>query len=193
MSKISEISPQQRKELNEAVISCIIKDSRSFDDFRKKGMLEFLNKAIPGYVPPHRLTVREHIIRRYQQHKKNLRKVFAKVQEVALTCDVWQNSRGTHFISITAHFFDVRYNSVCLTIGFRQIIGDHISERLRCYILYELRSLKIEKKICSITTDNASNIIAATANCVYFGDRLSCLAHNMNLIVNDGLHLHEKR
>ena len=176
------------------MISCIIRDSCSFNDFHKSGMREFLNVAVPGYIPSHRATVKANIIARFQLHRKSLRMVLSKVPEIALiTSDVWQNSGGTHVVSLTAHFFDRRYNSVSLTIGFRQLVGDHIAQRLRMYIQHELKSLKIENKICSITTDNASNIVAATTNYIYFGDRFSCLAHDLNLIVQDGLHLHDKK
>ena len=167
-------------------------DSRPFNDFRKSGMREFLDVAVPGYVPPHRTTVKANLIKRYRQHRHLLRTVLAKVPEIALTSDVWKNSRGTHFICLTAHFFDRKYGNVSLTIGFRQLVGDHIAERLRKYILYELEFLQIQNKICSITTDNASNIVCATVNFPYFDDRFSCLAHDFNLIIQDGLHLQEK-
>ncbi|CAF1291621.1 unnamed protein product [Rotaria sordida] len=191
LPKSNSISPERKKKLDSAIVSCIIKDSRSFDDFRKSGMREFLSIAVPGYVPPHRTTIKANIIKRYREHRRLLRAVLAEVPEIALTSDVWKNSTGTHFISLTAHFFDLKYNLVSLTIGFRKLIGDHIAERLRKYILYELKSLQIENKICSITTDNASNIVCATTNIQYFGTRFSCLAHDLNLIIQDGLHLHD--
>lgn len=179
--------------MHSAVISCIIQDSRSFDDFRKPGMRKFLSVAVPGYIPPHRATIKANLLQRYRHHRRSLRTVLAKVPEVALTSDVWQNSRGTHFISLTAHFFDRKYQNISLTIGFRQLVGSHIADRLRKYILYELNSLNIQHKVCAITTDNGSNIVCATANTPCFSTRLSCLGHDLNLIVNDGLHLHEAK
>jgi hypothetical protein len=46
--KKSTISPKFRKELHELVVKSIIQDSRSFNDFRRPGMLKFLKKAVPG-------------------------------------------------------------------------------------------------------------------------------------------------
>ncbi|CAF1412013.1 unnamed protein product [Adineta steineri] len=189
-NKSNSITSERKKKLHLAVISCIIIDSRSFNDFNKKGMRTFLDEAVPGYVPPHRATVKAALSKRYQHHRHLLKIVLEKVQEIALTTDVWKNSRGTHFICLTAHFFDSKYRNISLTIGFRQLVGDHIAERLGNYILYELESLKITKKICSITTDNAANVICAT-NVSCFGIRYSCMAHNLNLVVQDGLHLHD--
>jgi hypothetical protein len=112
---------------------------------------------------------------------------------IALTSDIWKNSRGTHFISLTAHFYDAKYNLISLTIGFRQLIGRHIATRLRQYILYEIKTLRIENKICSITTDNAANIVCATTNTPYLGLKISCLAHIFNLIVQDGVPLWDEK
>jgi len=189
----SSISLEKKKELNDAVISCIIKDSRSFNDFRKSGMRGFLAIAVTGFTPPHRATIKNHLQQRYLQHRERLRVLFSEVPAIALTSDMWKNSRGIHFICLTAHYYDIKYNLFPLTIGFRQFIGNHIAERIRKYILHEITSLKIQHKICSITTDNASNIVNATTNTSYFGTRISCLAHVSNLIVQQGIPLPEDK
>ena len=44
----SKISNSLKKELHDLVINSIIQDSRSFDDFRRPGMMNFLKKAVPG-------------------------------------------------------------------------------------------------------------------------------------------------
>ncbi|CAF1442662.1 unnamed protein product [Rotaria sordida] len=192
LPKSSSISIDRKKELHSAIISCIIKDSRCFNDFRKSGMRAFLAVAIPGYVPPHRVTVKAHLAKRYTKHRKLLRSALANIPAIALTSDVWKNNSGTYFISLTAHFRDINFNLISLTIGFRQLVGSHIAERLRKYILYEITSLNIQNKICSITTDNAANIVAATSNIDNFGMRISCLAHVLNLIIQDRLNLSDE-
>jgi hypothetical protein len=39
---LTKVDKETSKKLNEAILECIIEDSRPFGDFRKKGMLEFL-------------------------------------------------------------------------------------------------------------------------------------------------------
>ena len=39
---LTKVDKETSKKLNEALLECIIEDSRPFGDFRKKGMLEFL-------------------------------------------------------------------------------------------------------------------------------------------------------
>ena len=191
-SKSQFLSLQRRRELHSAVISCIITDSRSFNDFRKAGMRAFLAVALPGYNPPHRAMIKAQLRKRFLRHRQLLRYVFAKIPAIALTSDIWKNNRNTYFISVTAHFYDINFNLISLTIGFRQFIGDHSAKRIRKYISHEIQSMKINNKICSITTDNATNVVKATSNVRDFGKRLSCLAHVINLIVQSGIKLWNK-
>jgi len=166
-SKSQFLSLQRRRELHSAVISCIITDSRSFNDFRKSGMRAFLAVAVSGYNPPHRATIKAQLRKRFLQHLQLLR-------------------------SVTTHFYDINFSLISLTIGFRQFIGDHSAKRIRKYISHEIRSMKINNKICSITTDNASNVVKATSNVLDFGKRISYLAHVINLVVQGGIKLWDK-
>ena len=51
-----EFCPKLRKQLDEAIVKCIVQDSRSFNDFNRAGMKELLQIAVPGYVPRGRRT-----------------------------------------------------------------------------------------------------------------------------------------
>ena len=56
-----EFCPKLRKQLDEAIVKCIVQDSRSFNDFNKPGMLELLRIVAPGYVPRGRRTNAKYI------------------------------------------------------------------------------------------------------------------------------------
>ncbi|CAF1290950.1 unnamed protein product [Didymodactylos carnosus] len=189
--KSNAMTVERKKELDEAAIECIIDDSRSFGDFRRSGMQLFLSVATPGYKGPHRKTVSKNLEKLYYEHRDRLRRIFSTVNDIALTSDIWKNSRRTYFICLTAHYYNSSFQYISLVIGFRRLQGRKISTRLYEYIRYELEQLRIRSKIRSITTDNGSDIKAATSN-TEFGIRISCLAHNLNLTVSNGLGLWKK-
>ncbi|CAF1004071.1 unnamed protein product [Rotaria sordida] len=155
-------------------------------------MRSFIALAVLSYILPHRNTVKAHLAKLYAQHRNSLCATLANIPAIALISDVWKNSRDLHFVSLTAHFRDANFNLISLTISFRQLVGSHITERRRKYRLYEITSLNIQNKICSITTDNATNIVAAISNVNYFDMRILCLAHIFNLILQDGLNLSDE-
>ena len=64
------ISPSRIRELNKALIDCIIRDKRPIDDFHKPGMLEFLNVLVPGYKPPEIHVIAKEISRRLKKYRK---------------------------------------------------------------------------------------------------------------------------
>ncbi|CAF0837252.1 unnamed protein product [Rotaria sordida] len=117
--------------------------SHSFSEFRKSETRSFLALAVLSYILPHRNTVKAHLAKLYAQHCNSLRAALANIPAIALISDVWKNSRDLHFVSLTAHFRDVNFNLISLTIGFRQLVGNHITERRRKYRLYEITSLNI--------------------------------------------------
>ena len=59
--KIDEISRDEKLELNQLVFDCVIEDSRTFSDFRKRGICRIFEKLKPGYRPPCRQTIAKHL------------------------------------------------------------------------------------------------------------------------------------
>lgn len=150
-------------------------------------MAKFLSIAVPGYIAPHRKTIRRRIAVLYSLYKRKLRNLMPHIDFVALTSDIWKNSRQMHFIALTAHVFTNKYEHVPIVIGCRRIIGQHLSLSIERYIKYELESIGIRRsQIVSITTDNGSNMKKVAAS-LKFGSPISCMAHNLNLVVNKGL------
>ena len=104
-----------------------------------------------------------------------------------MTCDLWRSPQRTNYISLTGHVFTKQYESVPIVLGCRRIIGRHLSTTIESYIEYELKRLNIRpKQIISITTDNGSDLKKATFS-FKFGDRISCMGHNLNSVVKNGL------
>jgi hypothetical protein len=72
------------------------------------------------------------------------------------------------------------------------LLSQTSSVNLKAKIQQELDGLGILEKCVAITTDNANDIKSATKdlspNCI----RFSCAAHNINLVIKNGLKLHKK-
>ena len=67
--------------LDEAVVDCIIEDSRPFGDFSKPGMKKFLNKAIPGYSAPSRFTIKRKINENIKNSENQLKR-FLQISKI---------------------------------------------------------------------------------------------------------------
>ena len=150
------MSINSKKKLDDALVYAIIKDSRPFGDFRKEGFLHFLQVALPNtnYKGSHRTTIRKRMTALYRTYRKALITELSSDSDIALTADCWTSSRRTHFVCITAHFYDRECVYVSKVVCFRRFIGRSLALRIRHLMRSELKKLKINDKICSITTDN---------------------------------------
>lgn len=168
-------------QIDKLILDSIVADSRPFGDFSKPSIKKIFNLIIPGYKPPTRNTISRNLEVMYNAYKKKLMQVLSKVENIALTTDVWKARNNTYYVCVTGHFMDASMKNVPLIICFRKFFGRHFGERLKQMIKNELRILNIADKIVAITTDNASDIKNATS--VSFGVRMSCFAHNLNLVL----------
>ncbi len=183
------MSYQRKKQLDEAAVQAIIQDSHGFNLFRNTGMKHFLSMAVPGYSGPHRHTVVKRLKSTYKQHRSTTRLELSTISDISLSADMWKNSRREYFLCLSAHYYDEKYQVHSSVLAFRQFHGNHYSERIKSFLINEIEKLEIQTKICSITTDNGSDIRAAVENESHFGIRISCILHNLNLIVQNGLWL----
>ncbi|CAF4934388.1 unnamed protein product, partial [Rotaria socialis] len=162
---------------------------RQFGDFRRAGMSKFLNVICPGYHGPSRKTVRRQLGLSYHKYRKELRATLTSVRAIAITVDIW-TKKQTSFICLTGHAFNKKYESIPIVLGFRRLSGAHRANNLKNYIIYEMQQLDIEEKVCAIVSDNGSDIKKAI-NDIKPGERFSCFAHDINLVVKNGLKIWE--
>ncbi|CAF4374202.1 unnamed protein product, partial [Rotaria sp. Silwood2] len=179
----------RKKDLNTAAIQAIVQDSHAFNIFHKSGIQKFLSLAVPGYRGPTRQTVAKRLQHMYKKHRQTIRDDFSNVSDISLSADVWKTNRRDHFICLSAHYYDDHYLSHSKIIAFRRFLGKHSSDRIERFIINEIEKLNLETKICSLTTDNGSDIRSASRNKPIFGIRISCFIHILNLIVRNGLWL----
>ncbi|CAF2180976.1 unnamed protein product [Rotaria magnacalcarata] len=185
------ISIDEKKKLDEAAIEAIVQDSLPFNHFQKSGMKIFLSVIKYGYQGPNRKTVRKRLGILYQQHRAFIKKQLSSVLHISLTTDVWKSPNNEFFICLTCHFLTSSYVNESFILSFRRFDDKHTGQKFRSFIDNELRKMNLKLKVSSITTDGGSDIKSATLGTT-FGMRLSCAAHNLNLVVKNALWLFNK-
>ncbi|CAF3945505.1 unnamed protein product [Rotaria sp. Silwood1] len=67
--KYSSTNITNKKQLHELLISCVIRDGRTFNDFQKSGFKKVLQELVPGYDPPNRYLVARSLKRLHVIHQ----------------------------------------------------------------------------------------------------------------------------
>lgn len=188
-----------QQEITEACVHMIIVDELPFRFVEGEGFKYFCQRACPYWVIPCRQTIAKHVLSMYKSEKRKLKDAL-KGKRVSLTTDTWTSIQNINYMVLTAHFVDDSWNLHKKVLNFCVIPnhkGESISRLLEeCLIEWEI------KKILTITVDNASANDAAlkdlkkrvgdweTPNVLLQGGdnlHVRCVAHILNLIVNDGL------
>ncbi len=115
----------------------------------------------------------------YVNYRVNLKKQLSEISDIGITCEVWKSASRAYFMCITGHYTDQHHQPKSFVIAFRRFLGRHTKERLRRFILNEIKKLNIKSKTRSVTADNGPDIRSATTN-MGIGIRISCVVHLLN-------------
>ena len=128
----------------------------------------------------------------YQMEKSKLLDLLQYVpSRIALTSDCWTSLTTDGYISLTAHFVDKSCHLQKRVLAFTCMPPPHTGAALAEKVCGLLKEWGIDKKIMSITLDNASNNDSMVDGLKFDLDLMSngdyfhvrCCAHIHNLIV----------
>ncbi|CAA0834943.1 Unknown protein [Striga hermonthica] len=154
----------------------------------------------PNYPLKSRVTVRKEIMECYSAERDKLYEHFKTIQSrFSATMDMWTSNQNKGYMCVTLHWVDDDWKIQKRIINFLHVEGRHTGERLSYTVSSCLLKWYVEKKMFSLTLDNASaNEVAVKdliielkkhSNLVCDGlfFHVRCANHIMNLVVRDGM------
>ncbi|CAN1347844.1 Putative AC transposase [Linum perenne] len=158
-----------------------------------------MKKCCPMFRIPGRRAIRDDCARLFLERKDSLKTLFSTkgMGRISVTTDCWTNLRNQNFICVTAHFIGRNWQLHKKIIAFRQITS-HKGEDVAGSVMEVLAEWDIRSVVCC-TVDKASANDVAIRHMrehleLWGGNIISgrylhmrCVAHIINLIVQDGL------
>jgi len=119
--------------------------------------------------------------------------------KVCLTCDIWTACTSRAYLTLTVHYIDDSWKLHSKVLNFVHFPPPHNGDAIFNLLMELIKSWGIERKVFSMTIDNASNMdsmvsrLRSQLNSMkalpcdgkYFHSR--CSTHLLNLIVKEGL------
>ena len=150
-----------------------------------------------------RQTASREVYKRYEIEKLKLKEMFASYQgRMSFTSDLWTSrSQVRGYICLTAHYIDEKWKLHSHILAFCDVKPPHTGEAIAKKIFDILKEWGLERRVFSLTLDNASandNMQKILTHRLQSGNGLlcdgkflhvRCCAHILNLIVKKELEL----
>ncbi|XP_073016174.1 zinc finger BED domain-containing protein RICESLEEPER 2-like [Primulina eburnea] len=181
-----------------ALAKMIIVDELPFSFVEGEGFRYFMTVTQPQFRIPSRATMTRDCFELFLEENHKLKTLFKGMnQRVCLTTDTWTSIQRINYMCITAHFIDQDWNFHKKILNFCPVFshkGDDMAVAItKCLLDWGL------DKVFTITVDNASSndvtVNEMSKQLSKWGFNLMngqhlhmrCVAHIINLIVQDGL------
>ena len=168
----------------------------SFVEYRRiREAWHYLNPTVEFWS---RSTAASDCLKIFEREKLKLRQKLKEIPgRICLTTDLWRALTVEGYLCLTAHYIDSDWSLKSRIIEFYAFPPPHTGGAISMKIMELLREWELEKKIFTITVDNASSndnmqsILKKQLRreLVCSGEffHVRCVAHILNLIVQDGL------
>ncbi|KAL5710386.1 Ulp1 peptidase [Ranunculus cassubicifolius] len=178
----------------------IIKHEYPFTMVDHEYFRAFITNLQPLFKLVTRNTVKSDILTIFRDEKESLYRFFETFSgRISFTTDLWTSETQDAYLCLTAHYIDNDWNLQKKILNFVMMEGSHSSNEITKVIMACLLDWNVDKKVNTITLDNASTNDAMVRkvrdmlnrdNSLVLGGRfmhVRCTAHVLNLIVRDGL------
>ncbi|XP_019167994.1 PREDICTED: zinc finger BED domain-containing protein RICESLEEPER 2-like [Ipomoea nil] len=201
----SSLPPLHRGNFNmermrECATNWIMMHEHSFTILEEAGFNLLMKEGWPEWKKISRNTCKADCLQVYEIEKKKLKNNLESVSKVSLTTDCWKSkNQKIEYMVVTGHWIDSSWRLQKRVLNFINIPPPRGGLQLSDAIFGCMKEWGIEKKVFTITVDNASSNDSAIrymkdtlqrSRSLVCGGRLfhvRCCAHILNLCVQDGL------
>ncbi len=178
-------SSQQKKQLDEALITMIAQDMQPLSIVDDKGFRNFCNAMDRRYQVPRRVQLCDVLLPEiFDKVQGQMKKKLGLANSVSLTTDLWTSTNNSGFMTLTCHWWnegEEKLDSAILDCC--RIHGRHTAGLIQGQAEIVLKEFGIHDKVLTFVTDNGSNVVKAVQDMGI--RRFSCYAHILNLVVTD--------
>ncbi|TYG36744.1 hypothetical protein ES288_D13G087700v1 [Gossypium darwinii] len=179
-------------ECRQAISTFLVCAKHSFMTVEEPGF-RYMRIASPNFKNISRQTATRDVLKYYAKERDHVKEELAKSPGlICLTSDNWNlEHTNDEYICITAHWVDKDWKLQKRIIRFRALFPPYDGLNIADELVLCLSQWGIDKKIFSITLDNASynDVMVSSILCDGAFFQVRCCAHILNLIVKVGLEL----
>jgi hypothetical protein len=155
------MSETKKKALLEKLYNWMIANLQNCSVVENPEFIDLMKEANPAITLPVRQTARQHISCKFDVTRAIIVDRLQDVDYCSLTTDCWTSVGSHQFLSLTCHYLDKSWGPRSLVLDCIPFDQPHTGEGMRETIARLLEEFGLVGKVCAITTDSASNMVAA--------------------------------
>lgn len=185
-NKKTELSEAEKDAIDVSLIKMIALDYQPLALVENPGFLEYSKKLQPLYKPPNKKLLSLKMLPNvYNKIYEKVNIILARVDNIAVTTDIWTSDSNKAFLTVTSHFIynDLIHNAVLAT---KEIPEAHTGINIASALSEIFNIWQIQNKIITIVSDNGphiKNAITEQLKRIHY----PCVAHTLNLYVTDAI------
>lgn len=184
-------SDSKKKDIDVSLVKMITTDYQPLSVVENSGFLEYTEKLNPLYEVPSRKALTSKLLPElYDEVKTKVTGMLDKVDNVAITTDMWSSESNESYLTVTCHFIydDELHASVLAT---KEIYEAHTGRNIATAIQSVFDEWKIDEKIVTVVSDNGANMKNAVNEHLHKYHH-PCVAHTLNLSVNEAINKNDR-
>lgn len=150
------------------------------------GFRQLMSCVEPEYHVPSRMTITRQLEARYEACAQGIKDQLSKASYVSITTDGWTSNTTESYITVTCHFI-AEWQLKSVVLQTRAASERHTAQNLAELMKATVDEWGLKGKVIACVHDNASNIVAANKPEFVPWKSWPCVAHTLQLAVNDGL------
>ncbi|XP_015788968.1 zinc finger BED domain-containing protein 1 [Tetranychus urticae] len=171
------------------IASWLAKDMLPEEIVIGEGFKKFLSELAPHLPFPSQPSIVEKLQAKYQTSLTHIAEKISKVEDLALTFDIWNNNLTQHsHLTLTCHFIDGSSHG-SIVIGNRELPNPTIStDELRSAVMDILNRWAItsEKITCAVTHD-ITGLMSSLQDLLDATKYQKCFAHTLDAMLRDSI------
>ncbi|CAH0563164.1 unnamed protein product [Brassicogethes aeneus] len=185
-----DLSEKEKSELHNCIVQMIVTDFQPLTLVENIGFLAYTKKLNPLYTPPSRKTFTNKIIPDlYNRERANVKKILDEVNHVAIKTDMWSSDSNKSYITVTCHII-YQNRFISRVLATEEITVSHTGKNIANAISNIFETWGISDKVVTIVFDSGANIKNAINEHLHKYHH-PCIAHTLNLSVNESLNNNE--
>ncbi|CAG9829823.1 unnamed protein product [Diabrotica balteata] len=186
VKKVHELSESDLNKLDVKLLKLITHDYQPLSIVEDKGFIEYSRALQPLYKLPSRKKLTYEILPKYYTESASTLKItLSKVENIAVTTDIWTSDSNVAYITVTAHF--THESNLCARVlCTKGMSGSHTSEKIADELTSIFNDWNIGNKIITVVSDNGANIKKAITHNLQKHHH-PCVAHTLNLSVSEAI------